>query len=87
MQHTAPDYDWMPRVIEVHGARLRHVPHVLINMAVGGRSTASLSAHPRHNLQALAARRRWLKSGVVDWALFSKPASKITQFARFRRGP
>ncbi len=83
---TAADYDWMLRAIEVHGARLRHVPHVMIDMALGGRSTSSLSAHVRHNLEALAARRRWLNSGVVDWALFAKPASKITQFARFRGG-
>ena len=84
---TAADYDWMLRAIDVHGARLRHVPHVMIDMATGGRSTASLSAHLRHNLEALAARRRWLKAGVVDWALFAKPASKITQFARFGSGP
>jgi glycosyltransferase involved in cell wall biosynthesis len=84
---TAADYDWMLRAVDVHGARLRHVPHVMIDMALGGRSTASLRAHVRHNLEALAARRRWLKSGVVDWALFAKPASKITQFARFGRDP
>ncbi|MEI8178546.1 glycosyltransferase family 2 protein [Aestuariivirga sp.] len=83
---TAADYDWMLRAIDIHGARIRHVPHVMIDMALGGRSTSSLSAHLRHNLEALAARRRWLNSGLVDWALFAKPASKLTQFARFSRG-
>lgn len=82
---TAADYDWMLRAIDVHRARIRHVPHVMIDMAMGGRSTASLYAHLRHNLEALSARRRWLKSGVVDWAFFAKPASKITQLAGFRR--
>lgn len=78
---TAADYDWMLRAVEIHGARLTHVPHVLVDMAMGGRSTSSLGAHLRHNLEALAARRRWLGAGVVDWALIAKPASKLTQFA------
>ena len=81
---TAADYDWMLRAIDVHRARLQHIPHVMVDMAMGGRSTASFAAHLRHNLEALSARRRWLKSGVVDWALFAKPASKITQFARIK---
>ena len=83
---TAADYEWMLRAIDIHGASLAHIPSVLVDMAVGGRSTASLSAHVRHNLEALAARRRWLKAGLVDWALIAKPASKIRQFAGFRRG-
>lgn len=81
---TAADYDWMLRAIDVHGASLQHIPQVMVDMALGGRSTASLAAHLRHNLEALSARRRWLKSGVIDWALVAKPASKITQFARLR---
>lgn len=79
---TAADYEWMLRAIEIHGGRLRHLPHVMVDMAMGGRSTASLGAHLRHNLEALAARRRWLNSGLVDWALIAKPASKLTQLAR-----
>lgn len=78
---TAADYDWMLRAIEIHGASLAHIPHVMIDMAMGGRSTASIAAHLRHNLEALSARRRWLKAGLVDWALIAKPASKIRQFA------
>lgn len=83
---TAADYEWMLRAIDIHNARLHLIPFVMVDMAMGGRSTASLSAHVRHNLEALAARRRWLKSGVVDWALLAKPAHKITQFSRFGRG-
>jgi glycosyltransferase len=75
----------MLRAIDVHGASLQHIPQVMVDMALGGRSTASLAAHLRHNLEALSARRRWLKSGVIDWALVAKPASKITQFAK-RKG-
>ena len=84
---TAADYDWMLRAIEIHGARLAHIPHVMVDMAMGGRSTRSLAAHVRHNLEALAARRRWLKAGVVDWALVAKPASKLTQFAGLKGTP
>lgn len=82
---TAADYDWMLRAIDVHGASLAHIPQVMVDMALGGRSTAGLRAHVRHNFEALAARRRWLKSGMVDWALIAKPASKINQFAGFRK--
>ncbi|WP_421693804.1 glycosyltransferase family 2 protein [Aestuariivirga sp.] len=77
---TAADYEWMLRAIDIHGASLRHIPDVMIDMALGGRSTASLSSHVKHNFEALAARQRWLKSGVVDWALIAKPASKLSQF-------
>ena len=84
---TAADYDWMLRAIDIHGARMTHLPHVMVDMAMGGRSTRSLAAHVRHNLEALAARRRWLKAGLVDWALIAKPASKITQFASLKGTP
>jgi glycosyltransferase involved in cell wall biosynthesis len=81
---TAADYDWMLRAIDIHGARLARLPHVMVDMAMGGRSTSGISAHIRHNLEALSARRRWLNAGLVDWALLAKPASKITQFVRIR---
>jgi glycosyltransferase involved in cell wall biosynthesis len=78
------DDDRILRAVNVHGARLRHTTHVIINMAVGGRIRASLAAHLRHTLKRLAERRRWLKSHVVDSALFTKPSSKITQFSGLR---
>lgn len=77
---TASDYDWMLRAIDVRGVSLFHIPHVLVNMAQGGRSTASLLSHLHHNLEALSSRRKWLNSGVVDWALVAKPALKLTQW-------
>lgn len=81
---TAADYEWMMRAIDVMGVSLGHIPHVMVDMAMGGRSTAGLGAHVRHNLEALRARRRWLAAGVVDWALLAKPASKLRQFAAAR---
>lgn len=78
---TAADYEWMMRAIEIVGCSLNHIPHVMVDMALGGRSTSSLSAHLRHNLEALRARQRWLAAGVVDWAFIAKPASKLRQLA------
>ncbi len=79
---TAADYDWMLRAIDVHGFLLATVDSVLVDMQAGGRSTAGLGAHIGHNLEALRARRRWLRSGWVDVALFAKPARKLGQFVR-----
>lgn len=83
-RHHFADDDQMLRAVNVHGARLRHTTHVMINMAVGGRSRASLIAHLRHRLKRLAERRRWLKSRVVNSAVFTKPSSKITQLPSVR---
>jgi glycosyltransferase involved in cell wall biosynthesis len=77
---TAADYDWMLRAIETTRSRLATLDESLIDMAIGGRSTRSLGAYVSHNLEALASRRRWLGSGLVDYALFAKPAGKIGQF-------
>lgn len=79
---TAADYDWMMRAVDVHAFKTALIDHVLIDMLTGGRSTASLGAHLRHNWEALQARRRWLNSGLVDYALIAKPVRKLSQFAR-----
>ena len=76
---TAADYDWMVRAIECHSFRLVRVPHILVDMHHGGRSTVNLAAHIRHNLEALRARRRWLGTRHIDYALFAKPVRKIGQ--------
>ena len=77
---TASDYDWMIRAIDVHGFDTVMIDHILVDMAQGGKSTAGISAHIHHNLEALRARRRWLGTGLVDFALIAKPARKIGQF-------
>ena len=82
----AADDDWLLRAVNMHGASIARILQVMLDMTIGGSSTASLSAHVRHNLEALAARRSWLNSGLVDWTLIAKPASKVTQFAGLRRG-
>lgn len=77
---TASDYDWMLRSIENNDFEIARLDRVLVKMAVGGRSTASLTAHLVHNLQALRSRQKWLGAGIVDYALFAKPARKLGQF-------
>lgn len=78
---TAADYDWMLRAVELNSFTLARLNAVLIDMAMGGRSTSGLKAHLVHNLQALESRRKWLGTGLVDYALFAKPARKLRQFA------
>lgn len=83
---TASDYHWMMRALPDRAAaqpvtvRDKLLPHVLITMQEGGRSTASLSAYVRHNLEAMRARRDVLGTGPVDAALVLKPARKAGQF-------
>lgn len=81
---TAADYDFMLRAIELHRFKLAKAEGVLVDMAAGGKSTASLAAHLRHNFEALSSRRRWLGAGPVDAALVAKPARKLGQFVSAR---
>jgi len=76
----AADYDFMLRALELGDFTVTQVPKVLVDMADGGLSSAGLSARLRHNLEALASRRRWLGAGLVDFALFAKPLGKASQF-------
>jgi hypothetical protein len=82
---TAANYDWLLSAVNMHGASIARILQVMLDTTMGGRSTASLRAHVLRNLEALAARRSWLNSGLVDWALIAKPASKVIQFAGLRR--
>lgn len=77
---VASDYDWMLRAVELHGFRIAATNHVLVDMMVGGASTRSFASHIGHNLEALRARRRWLRSGPIDYALVAKPMRKLGQF-------
>jgi glycosyltransferase involved in cell wall biosynthesis len=77
---TAADYDWMLRAIDVLGFEVGILEGVLIDMKTGGRSTMDILSHIRHNLEALAVRQKWLDAGLIDYALFAKPARKLSQF-------
>jgi glycosyltransferase involved in cell wall biosynthesis len=76
----AADYDFMLRAFELGEVRAARAPGVLVDMGAGGRSSAGVGARLQHNLEALASRRRWLGTGVIDYALFAKPLSKTGQF-------
>jgi glycosyltransferase involved in cell wall biosynthesis len=78
---TAADYDWMLRAHELHSFRSDHLDRTLVHMQAGGRSTSGVGSYLRHNLEALKSRRRWLNSGLVDYALVAKPLRKVRQFA------
>lgn len=77
----AADYDFMLRAMELGDFAAAQVRGVLVEMNDGGASSAGLCARIRHNVEALSSRRRWLGSGLVDYALFAKPLSKVRQFA------
>lgn len=76
----AADYDFMLRALELGDFNVAQASKVLVDMADGGLSSADLAARLRHNLEALASRRRWLGAGLVDYALFAKPLGKASQF-------
>ena len=76
----AADYDFMLRAYELHNFRSRHVAEVLVHMQQGGASTAGLKAYWLSNREALRSRQRWLRSGMIDYALFGKPFGKLHQF-------
>jgi glycosyltransferase len=77
---VASDYDYMVRAFELSDFSARPVDRVLVDMLHGGRSTAGVRAYIRHNLEALASRRKWLGAGIVDYATFAKPLRKMSQF-------
>lgn len=76
----AADYDFMLRAYELHSFRSRHVAEVLVHMQQGGASTAGFKAYWLSNREALHSRQRWLRSGMIDYALFGKPFGKLHQF-------
>ena len=76
----AADYDFMLRALELGDFSVARSAKVLVDMADGGLSSAGLAARLRHNLEALASRRRWLGAGLVDYALFAKPLGEASQF-------
>jgi len=77
----AADYDYMLRAYELHKFSSIHLDRVLIHMMAGGKSTASAASFVRSNFESLSSRRKWLGSGLVDYALIAKPLRKLRQFS------
>lgn len=77
---VASDYDYMLRAFELSDFTPRLIDRVLVDMLHGGRSTAGVRSYLHHNFEALASRRKWLGTGIVDYAVFAKPLRKVSQF-------
>ncbi len=75
----AADYDWMLRVLEFHARSSTHIDAVLVDMMVGGVSTANFKSSITIATECLRSRQKWLDSGIVDWALFAKPLRQSLQ--------
>jgi len=75
------DYDWMLRAYEIHKLNADFIDHVMIEMMIGGTSTSNIFSYLKTNLEALRSRQQWLGAGLIDYAFFAKPLSKIRQFA------
>ena len=76
---SASDYDWLMRALEVHGFSHAVIETVLVNMRIGGESTAGLAAILQNSRELLAIRRDRLGSGPIDAALFLNLIKKFGQ--------
>lgn len=79
---SASDYDWLLRALEIEGFSHGVTEDVLVNMRMGGESTAGLRAIWNNTRELLKIRRNHLGSGVMDAAVFYNIFVKIRQ----RRG-
>lgn len=76
---SASDYDWLMRALEIEGFSHAVIDEVLVNMRIGGESTAGLRAVWRNSRELLEVRRKRLGSGVIDAAVF------LNLFKKFRQ--
>ncbi len=80
----ASDYEFMLRALELpedgETVRCAFLDRVMVDMMAGGTSTVGWRAYVRGNLESLKVRRRWLNSGLVDYALVAKPLRKVKQW-------
>ncbi len=81
---NAGDYDWMLRALEIDRASLAVIDATLIDMAVGGASTAGLSAKLLNARELARARRRRLGTTGFDAAAILMPLRKLPQILAAR---
>ena len=82
---SAGDYDWLLRALEIEGFSHKVLDTVLVDMQIGGASTAGAAAVLRNTRELLAVRRRRLESGPVDAAMFLNLFGKVGQVLGARR--
>jgi glycosyltransferase len=76
---SASDYDWLMRALEIEGFSHAIIDEVLVNMRVGGESTAGLRAFWQNSRELLKVRQERLGSGVLDAAVFLNLYRKLKQ--------
>lgn len=77
----ASDYDWLMRALEIEGFSHAIIDEVLVNMRIGGESTAGLRAIWQNSRELLEIRQKRLDSGVLDVAMFLNFYKKFKQRA------
>jgi glycosyltransferase involved in cell wall biosynthesis len=75
----AADYDYMLRAMELRAFRTAFVDRVLVEMQRGGRSTRSVGAYLRSNLESHRSRMAHLGVSALDLSILAKPGRKLTQ--------
>lgn len=78
---SASDYDWLMRALELEGFSHQIIDEVLVNMRIGGESTAGLRAILQNSRELLNVRRHRLGSGALDAAVFLNLFNKMKQRA------
>lgn len=76
---SASDYDWLLRALELEGFSHTVIEEVLVNMRIGGESTAGLRAIWQNSRELLMVRRKRLGSGTIDAAVFLNLYMKLKQ--------
>ncbi|MDD7971984.1 glycosyltransferase family 2 protein [Roseinatronobacter alkalisoli] len=78
---SASDYDWLMRALEIEGFSHAIIDEVLVNMRIGGESTAGLRAIWKNSRELLEVRQKRLGSGVLDIAMVLNLYRKFMQRA------
>lgn len=78
----AGDYDWLLRALELDGASHGVIDATLVDMALGGVSTAAWWAPLANAREKLRARQMHLGAGPIDAAFVLGPLAKLLQFQR-----
>ncbi len=79
---TTADYDYMLRALALNNFRVRYLPRVITDFAMGGISTRSWRVTVTGNLECLRSRRQHLNAPPIDAALFLRLFRRIFQLRK-----
>lgn len=77
----AADYDWLLRALEIEGFRHSIITSTLVNMMVGGKSTAGVRAVLQNTYEKLKVRQSRLEAGFADAAIIYNAVMKLKQLS------